>query len=222
MGSRYQPGGISFTSHVGESPEYIGNRDYMPGDSPRHIDFRSWARLARPVVREYQEEYFHRLGLVVDTFVPRPRFPWQRDDRALEAAVSLTASVADVFSRGEHLLDVFAAGPELHVFRTGRNTTPIGTVLEILASVPACRENPFERITAALSNELPHISSIVCIFLDWDDSRRRLVEAARDHGCIVKVVIIQQSQNSSFALDLPDTEVIQLTPDQIAAGIGEL
>ena len=222
VGHRYQPGGISFTSQIGESPEYIGNRDYMPGDSPRHIDFRSWARLARPVVREFQEEYFHRLGLVVDTFVPRRRFTWQRDDRALEAAVSLTASVAEVFSRGEHLLDVFAAGPELHVFRTGRNTTPIGTVLEILASVPACRENPFDRITAALSNELPHISSIVCIFLDWDDSRRRLVQAALDHGCIVKVVIIQQPPSKAFSIALPDAEVILLTADQIEAGIGEL
>ena len=222
VGNRYQPGGISFTSHIGESPEYIGNRDYMPGDSPRHIDFRSWARLARPVVREFQEEYFHRLGLVVDTFVPRRRFPWQRDDRVLEAAISLTASVADVFSRGEHLLDVFAAGPELHVFRTGRNTTPIGAVLEILASVPACRENPFGQISAALANELPHISSIVCIFLDWDDSRRRLVQAALDHGCMVKVVIIQQAPNIAFSIGLPDAEVILLTPDQIEAGIGEL
>ena len=222
IGNRYQPGGISFTSQIGESPEYIGNRDYMPGDSPRHIDFRSWARLARPVVREFQEEYFHRLGLIVDTFVPRRRFPWRRDDRALEAAVSLTASVADVFSRGEHLLDVFAAGPELHVFRTGRNTTPIGTVLEILASVPACHENPFDRIEAALSSELPHISSIVCIFLTWDESRRRLVQAALDHGCTVKVILIQQAGASSFPLSLPETEVIQLTPGQIEVGIGEL
>jgi len=222
IGNRYQPGGVSFTSQIGESPEYIGNRDYMPGDSPRHIDFRSWARLARPVVREFQEEYFHRLGLVLDTFVPRRWLPWRRDVRSLEAAISLTASVADVFSRGEHLLDVFAAGPDLHVFRTGRNTTPISAVLEILANVPACHENPFDRIGAGFAAELPHISSIVCIFLTWDESRRQLVQAALDHGCVVKVILINELEGNSLPLALPETEVIQLTPAQIEAGIGEL
>lgn len=231
VGNRYQPGGITFTSHIGESPEYIGNREYLLGDSPRHIDFKSWARLAKPVVREYQEEYFHRLGLVLDTFVPRDwrSLKWiphewlpRRNERELEAAVSLTAAVADVFSRGEYVLDVFAAGPELHVFRTGRGTTPIEAVLEILADVPACRENPFDRMTAALDAELPQISAVVCIFLDWDESRRRLVQAAIDKGCRVKVVVIQRRVQPLPELDQASVEVLRLTADQIERGIGEL
>lgn len=231
VGNRYQPGGITFTSHVGESPEYIGNREYLLGDSPRHIDFKSWARLAKPVVREYQEEYFHRLGLVLDTFVPRDwlslnwlPYEWlrRRSERGLEAAVSLTASVADVFSRGEYVLDVFAAGPELHVFRTGRSTTPIEAVLEILADVPPCRENPFEQMTAALATELPQISAIVCIFLDWDEPRQRLVQAALDNGCRVKVVVIQRHFRPLPELDRAGVEVLRFTAEQIETGIGEL
>lgn len=231
VGNRYQPGGIAFTSHIGESPEYIGNREYLPGDSPRHIDFRSWARLAKPVVREYQEEYFHRLGLVLDTFVPRDwrSLHWlphewlrRRNERSLEAAVSLTASVADVFSRGEYVLDVFAAGPELHVFRTGRSTTPIEAVLEILADVPACRENSLDQMTAALSTELPQISAIVCIFLDWDQARQRLVQAALDNGCRVKVVVIQRRFQPLPELDRTGVEVLRFTVEQIETGIGEL
>lgn len=236
VGTRYQPGGITFTSHIGESPEYIGNREYLPGDSPRHIDFKSWARLAKPVVREFQEEYFHRLGLVLDTFLPRDwRSPkwlpadWlrrtglrPRGERELEAAVSLTASVTDIFSRGEYLLDVFAAGSELHVFRTGRNTTPIDAVLEILAGVPPCRSNPFERLTAALATELPHISALVCIFLDWDESRQRLVQAALDNGCRVKVVVIQRRPAPLPELDRAGVEVLRFTAKQIETGIGEL
>ena len=231
VGNRYQPGGITFTSHIGESPEYIGNREYMPGDSPRHIDFKSWARLAKPVVREYQEEYFHRLGLVLDTFVPSDwlslkllPFEWlrRRKERDLEAVVALTASVADIFSRGEFVLDVFAAGPELHVFRTGRGTTPIETVLEILADVPACRANPIDRITAAISPELPQISAVVCVFLDWDESRQRLVQAALDNGCRVKVVVIQRLYRPLPQFDRAGVELLQFTAAQIEAGIGEL
>jgi uncharacterized protein (DUF58 family) len=236
VGQRYQPGGVAFAPRIGESPEYIGNREYLPGDSPRHIDFKSWARLARPIVREFQKEYFQRLGLVLDTYLPgdwrarnwRPSQTWRRDwlrrrgERELEAAISLTASVADVFSRGEYLLDVFAAGPELHIFRTGRQTTPIDAVLEILAAVPACHTIPFPHLTAALAQELPNISALVCVFLGWDDSRQRLVQAALDSGCRVKVVVIQHRAAALPMLDRAGVELLQFTPEQIEVGIGEL
>jgi uncharacterized protein (DUF58 family) len=236
IGQRYQPGGVSLMSQIGESPEYIGNREYMPGDSPRHIDFKSWARLAKPVVREFHEEYFHRLGLVLDTFLPRDwrslnwlpakmrTHPWLRrqGERELEAAVSLTASIAEVFARGEYLLDVFAAGSKLHIFRTGRSTTPIDAVLDILAEVPPCHSNPFERLTAALATELPHISALVCVFLGWDDSRQRLIQAALDNGCRVKVIVIQSHSAPLPELDRAGVQVLRFTAEQIEAGIGEL
>lgn len=222
MGHRYQPGGIAFTSLNGESPEYIGNREYLPGDSPRHIDFKSWARLAVPVVREFQEEYFFRVGLVLDTFVPPSFWDFRRREQLLEAAVSLTAAISDVFSRGEYLLDVFAAGPDLHIFRTGRHTTSIDAVLEILAGVPACRVNPFPRMTAALGVEFPQVSAVVCIFLGWDEWRRQLVQAALESGCRVKVVIIQRASNNPLPDSLPEAEVLRLTPEQIECGLSEL
>lgn len=236
IGQRYQPGGTALMSQIGESPEYIGNREYMPGDSLRHIDFKSWARLAKPIVREFHEEYFHRLGLVLDTFLPRhwlplnwPAVDWpshprlrRKGERELEAAISLTASIAEVFARGEYLLDVFAAGSELHVFRTGRSTTPIDAVLDILAEVPACRSNPFAMLMAALATELPHISALVCVFLGWDESRQRLVQAALDNGCRVKVIVIQSRSAPLPELDRTGVEVLCFTAEQIETGIGEL
>ncbi|HAH46136.1 MAG TPA: hypothetical protein DCM07_15040, partial [Planctomycetaceae bacterium] len=74
VGSKFQPGGIALTSNVGESPEYIGNREYVPGEPARRLDFRSWARLGKPVVREYQEEYYCRKQLILDTYMPPD--PW--------------------------------------------------------------------------------------------------------------------------------------------------
>ena len=122
-GLRYQPGGVALSSHVGESPEYIGNREYIPGEPARRLDFRSWARLARPVVREYQEEYYCRIALILDTFIPQQMGVLSRFRKAplegypqLESAISLAASVADSLSATEHLIDIFAAGPELYVF----------------------------------------------------------------------------------------------------------
>ena len=217
IGTRYQPGGIALTSNVGESPEYIGNREYVPGDSARRIDHRSWARLARPVVREYQEEYYCRVALVLDTFVPPQRRAGRDGFADLEAAISLSAAVADTLSRGEYLIDLFAAGPELYVFRAGRHTAHFENILEIVACVEACRRNPFETIAPALADELTNISTVIGVFLDWDASRRHLARTAVESGCSVKLLIVRDGETSE-PIDFDEGHVIPLSIAQIRQG----
>lgn len=224
LGMRYQPGGIALTSHVGESPEYIGNREYIPGEPARRLDFRSWARLGRPVVREYQEEYYCRIALVLDTFVPRSRFQLgaKRAGDALfphfEAAVSLTASIADALSRGEYLIDLFAAGHELYVFRAGRHTAHFENVLEILACTEACREDPFERLVSTLSEEVANISTAICVFLDWDASRRQLAQTILEAGCDLKAIILHDGTPTEPVEPFEGAHFIQLNSAQVSAG----
>ena len=50
-GRRYQPGGIAMASKLGDSFEFIGNREYRDGDNLRDMDWRATARLSRPIVR---------------------------------------------------------------------------------------------------------------------------------------------------------------------------
>ena len=57
------------SSDLGESFEYIGNREYREGDNVRDIDWTATARLNTPIVREYRDEYFLRVGVVLDTHV---------------------------------------------------------------------------------------------------------------------------------------------------------
>jgi len=217
--ARHQPGGIAFTSNVGESTEYIGNREYRPGDSMRRLDVRAWARLAKPVVCEYQEEYFCRVGLVLDTYVPGLRRAPAEGFPALEAAISFAATITDALSRGEYVLDIFAAGPELYVFRSGRHTAHFDNVLEILACIDACRRNPFEKVTPALVEELHNISSVIFVLLDWDDDRRRLVRSAEEAGCRTKVLIVRDDPTTQPLAMGPGTEDIQTyTIESIRSG----
>ncbi len=219
ISARYQPGGIALSSNVGESPEYIGNREYRPGDSTRHLDYRAWARLAAPVVREFQEEYYCRVALVLDTFVPGSGRPGPDGFPNLEAAVSLSAAIADSLARGEYIIDIFAAGPELYVFRAGRHTAHFESVLEILASIDACRGNPFRKVTPALSDELASISSVICVFLDWDQDRAQLARAAAEAGCSVKVIIVREGNTTvSWAAAELHGAVAQYTPQAVRAG----
>ncbi|MBW3543874.1 MAG: DUF58 domain-containing protein [Planctomycetes bacterium] len=236
---RYQPGGVTLTSNVGESPEYVGNREYVPGEPARRLDFRSWARLGRPVVREFHEEYYCRIALVLDTWLPITRrgqtpFPASGSaelkgaarkrglppspDDAFEAAISLAAAVADALDRGEHLIDLFAAGPELYVFRAGRHTAHLDNVLEILACLEPCRSDSFESLAPELAPELENISAVVCLVLDWDDSRRRLAEAILEAGCSLKVVVVREGETTEPVDAAVFGEPVHLSPQQIQSG----
>lgn len=216
QGSRYQPGGVAMSSHVGESPEYIGTREYLPGESLRHLDHRAWARLGVPAVREFQEEYYCRVGIVLDTFVPRRLRERLRD--ALEAAVSLTAAIAETLSRGETLINVFASGPELYVFEAGRHTAHLENVLEILAGVEPSRSRPYEHLGPALTEQLESISATVCVFLDWDEPRRRLARAVVESGSHLKLLFVVDGETSE-PIDEPDlVDVAFLTPDSVLKG----
>ncbi len=242
VGSRHQPGGITLTARVGESPEYIGNRDYGPGEPVRRLDFRAWARTGKPVVREYQEEYYSRVALVLDTFVAPGRRPPPGGFADFEAAVSLTAAVAESLSHGEYVIDLFAAGPELHVFRSGRHTASFEQVLRILAGVEPSRSDPFESLGPAVGEELSQVSTVVLVMLGWSESRRRLCERAIQAGCRIKPIFVVRDARSvprpqatdraglrptSASEDMADAlaelpDAIVLTPSQIARGGLEL
>ncbi len=215
---RHQPGGVSLTSNVGESPEYIGNREFRPGDSIRRLDMRAWARRGEPVVREYQEEYFLRLALVLDTYVPRSWRPRASGPSDLEAAVSLSAALVDALSRDEYLLDIFAAGPMLYNFRTGRGVSSFDSVLEILACIEACRVNPFDVVTPALADELNNISTVFFVFLDWNESRREMVRTAAESGCRTRAYVVRTAQTTLPISIGEEAAPTLLTPESVRRG----
>jgi len=190
-GSKHHPGGISLSLNLGDSPEYIGSREYQPGEPNPRFDFRSWARLARPVVREFQEEFYCRLALVLDTWTGPDHRREAGED--LEAAVSLSAAAAEFLTRGEYIVELLAAGPHLYQFRSGRGTSRFDDILDVLACVDAVRQSPFEILLPALMQEAESVSAALCIFLDWDPAREQFVRKVEEAGVPVKVVVLNTS-----------------------------
>ena len=80
-------------------------RDYRPGDPPRHIHWRSWAKMGRPIVKEFEDEFFVRHALILDTFCEAPEA-----DR-FEESVSVAASFACSLQTQDSLLDLLFVGP---------------------------------------------------------------------------------------------------------------
>ncbi len=211
---RYQPGGVMMSSGLGHSPEYVGNREYTPGEPARRLDFKAWARTGKPVVREYQEEYYSRIALVLDTFVPG-RFGRGQEHPQFEAAVSQTDDISDVLDVDEYLIDLFAAGPEFHVFRTVGGSNRFEAVLDILAAVDVSRVNPFNEIAPRMMEELEQISTVVCVFLDWDEVRQSFCQQILEAGCLLKIVLVRE-EPTTLSLQIEGARVV--SPDAVVRG----
>ncbi len=194
VGRRYQPGGIPLTSSTGDAIEFVGTREYRPGDPLKHIHWRSWARRGEPVVKEFQEEYFCRIALVLDTFLPKGFGEDGR--RAFEAALSLGASVADVFSRSEYIVDVLAAGPDLYEVSAGRSLAYLENILDVLACLEPCQQPPFETVGPALFDKLAQTTTVVAVLLDWDDARAAFLRRVGALGVAVRGVIVRDGPTS--------------------------
>jgi uncharacterized protein (DUF58 family) len=191
-GRRYQPGGVALASALGDSYEFIGNREFREGDSMRNIDWRSTARLSRMIVREYREEYFHRVAVILDTHVPRRERYSQ--SQALERAISLSAAVSDYMAREEYIVDLFAAGPNLYHLTAGRSLAYLDQILDILACIEENPDEPFQTIEPELLEDLERITTVICVLLDWNETRRAFVHQLRSAGAGIKVIVVRDTQ----------------------------
>jgi uncharacterized protein (DUF58 family) len=220
-GRRYQPGGIALASQLGESFEYIGNREFREGDPIRDIDWRATARLQIPIVREYREEYFLRVGVILDTFVPMKSASALTEN--FERAISVCAAVSDYMARSDYIVDLFAAGPNLYHLTAGRSLAYLDQILDILACVEENPEEPFETLEPEVVENLAQITTIICVFLDWNETRRHFAERLQKEGAGVKVVIVR---DTPCTLDPRDADlpggILTISKSDFEAGVEEL
>ncbi|MCC5830879.1 MAG: DUF58 domain-containing protein [Phycisphaeraceae bacterium] len=58
--------GLHRSPHKGSSVEFKQHRQYVPGDDPRYIDWKAYAKTDRVYIREYEEETNLRATMIVD------------------------------------------------------------------------------------------------------------------------------------------------------------
>src|SRR5439155_1240201 len=151
-------------------------RDYRPGDPLRRVHWRSAARVGRPVVKEYQDEFFVRHALVLDTFAEH------EESDVFEEAVSVAASIACSIQTQDSLLDLLFVGPETYCFTAGRSLGHTDHMLEVLAGVRPCRDTPFRALRDAVLERSASLSGAVAVLLAWDAPRRDFVRRRRAPG----------------------------------------
>jgi uncharacterized protein (DUF58 family) len=182
---KYQQGGVALASSVGQSDEFVALRDYRRGDPYRHIHWRSWAKTGSPIVKEYEDEFFVRHALVLDTFSTDPY------SEVFEEAVSVAASFACTVQTQESLLDLLFVGTEAYCMTAGRGLAHADQLLEVLASVQAnLAGERFARLEELVLNHVSRVSGCICVFINWDAARQELVRKLRLLGTPLLVLVL--------------------------------
>jgi uncharacterized protein (DUF58 family) len=211
-GSRkYQPGGVALASSVGDSPDFVSLRDYRPGDPLQRIHWRSYARTGKPIVREYQDEYYERHALVLDSFSTAI------DPVAFEEAVSIAASFTYTVDTRECLLDLMFVGAESYCYTAGRGQLSTGGLLEVLAGVQPCRDKPFHALQDAVLSRRTALTGCILVLLGWDEARAEFTRRLRAQGLSVLALAV-----TAQPVTEPPAWLRVLAPGRIQEGLAAL
>ena len=207
----YSPSGRS-----GESIEYLGNREYTPGEPVRRLDVRAWARVGHPVVREYQDEQGSRLGIVVDTRLPAKRRKAAAE--RMEAAISLAAGIAASLLDTGYDVGLLATGTDLYAFDRSE-TDRLDTVLDLLGEIEPTPYDSLGRMAEDLIDRAERLAGLFVVLADWDESRERLLKKLDEAGVMCRVVLATDPRTT---LALPETAIEYDTVDAGAVRRGEV
>ena len=157
----------------------------MHNNSQPFLAYGFRSKTGKPIVKEFEDEFFVRHALVLDTFTDRPH------TEEFEEAVSVAASFACTVLTQESLLDLLFVGAQAYCFTAGRGLAHADQMLEILASVQPSTVQPFEKLEELVLNHANVVSGCICVLLSWDKARQRLVEKLKAFRLPVLVLVIR-------------------------------
>ncbi len=210
--------GMTADTRAGNSPEYLGNRDYIPGEPARRLDFKAWARVGRPVVREFQEEFNSEVAIVLDTHRPWSLRHRKRDRRKLEASVSLAAAIAHHLDQRSIPIETFLAGQELHLLQSSAEATHFESVMDVLSEVDFTRIDQLPQLLPMVSESFESVTIAFCVFIDWDENRERFTREIVESGCAVKIFVVNDGRQLSLPIPRDDDNITLVDPQLILNG----
>lgn len=205
---------------AGDSYDYAGNREYQVGMPVRRWDFRSWARLGRPIVQEFQSPSNQTVTLILDASIehgnlffstPLTRAVTGKQDKLsttnhdFEELLRWVATAIDHFSRTNIAMQVYLSCNSAESFLQAdhQGVIDLPSMLVQLACVEVIdHQQSQKRIEQVLVDLDPKTVFLFTLRSDWQGSQWR-----HDDDPI-------QQRTSSFSEDRIEwVNVIQFRPE---------
>lgn len=180
----FRIGGEETSNAIGNAGEFVGLRDYRPGDPLRQIHWKSWAHTGRPMVKELEDNFFPRYALVLDTF------PGSPDSSVFEEMVSVAASFIVGLEGSESLLDLMFIAEEAHTVTAGRGMERAEKLLEVLAGVGMEPESRLDILSRTVIRHREKMTSCMVILNGWDDGRAEFVRSLLKSGILCVPLVV--------------------------------
>ena len=185
---QYHPGGICLASSIGNSDEFMSLRNYRPGDPLRNVHWRSFAKTQELVIKEFEDEYFVRHIIILDTFLN------SGNEKLFESAVSIASSYITPLKTHEAIFDLMFAGNNVNSFFWGRGLGHSKKMLEILACVEPCENKKVFDLGPTLEADLKKISSAICIFLGWDEGHKKVYQLFKKALVPISIIVLAENK----------------------------
>ncbi len=213
----YQPGGTNKASLSGDSQEFISLREYRPGDPLRSIHWRSYARHGVPVVKEYQDEYFVRYGLILDTYLDTTV-----DRDIFEEAVSIAASFMVGQRDQDTLMDLMFIDNRAYRYTSGKSHHHINAILEVLACIEPEPDSNLARLQELLRKHIRECCGLVCILLALDEERLSLLRFLDDYSIPVKALVLNNDDADPVTIQFRNIDIHYINSSRVQQDLDKM
>jgi uncharacterized protein (DUF58 family) len=206
------------TGHAGD---YCGSREYLPGMPVRRWDYSKWARLGRPVVREFAEPVEPIAGIVIDFVIPSAtRNLGERGPTTpFEATLSLAAALSEALTARGYCLAFLATAGHLQDLSNVALSDQYLTVMRSLAmQTPSADRGTLHRLCRFDDWPVGPVTVFLLVH-GWDTMSDRFCQQVLQRGCELRRVFIQSQLAGQIE---PRPEDTWTSLDDIAAGRVEL
>lgn len=155
--------GLHRSPYHGQSVEFVDHREYVPGDDPRHIDWKVFGRADRIVIKRYEDDTNLRGHILLDSSESM-RFAYGDRLSKYEYGGTLAATVAYLFQRQHDAagLTLFDAAVRARVPPgTGQNT--LRQIAEVMEQARPEKKTGLAAVLRQLAEETPRRGIAVII-----------------------------------------------------------
>lgn len=202
------PGGSTTQGRTPQiTPNAVGVRDYLPGDSFNRISWPTTARTGHLMVKEFELDPTADVWLVLDmdgrTHVQGTvaGVGAEHDDpiaRLLlnsteEYAVTVAASLARHFLNQNRTVGLMATGQHREVIPTDRGARQLMKILESLAVLRAEGQQPLPELLVAEAGRFGRHSTLIIVTASTDETIARALLGLVGRGVKVVTIIVEPS-----------------------------
>jgi uncharacterized protein (DUF58 family) len=154
--------GLEPTNRAGAGGDFLGTREYRPGDSVRTIHWPLSARMGELIVKEFERTSSTEVSILLDLDA---RAVWGSDrESTLEYSIRIAASVADYALGRGNTVQLVGHSSRFLRFPPGKGAYHQQTLMHFLATLQATGTTPFDVVINQVAPQLREGGSAVIVF----------------------------------------------------------